>query len=37
MGHGSPNAMGTKSMKQSKKHRTKKCKCPKKGTRRRKH
>ena len=35
MGHGSPTAMGTKSMKKSRKHRTKKCKCPKKGTKRR--
>lgn len=30
-----PTAMGTKSMKHSRKHRTKKCKCPKKGTKRR--
>lgn len=35
MGHGSPTAMGTKSMKHSRKHRTKKCKCPRKGTKRR--
>ena len=35
MGTKSSTAMGTKSMKHSRKHRTKKCKCPKKGTKRR--
>jgi len=35
MGHGSPTGMGTKTIKKSRKNRTKKCKCPKKGSKRR--